>query len=76
MLVGVNVLVGKSHGHQAQVTGTFADVHVSSFDLFFFLLIFSSQVFNQGTRCLSSMALRWTQGLGTGEMFFLPAQNP
>lgn len=41
VLVGVNVLVGKSHGHQPQGAGPFADVHVSSFHLFFFLLIFS-----------------------------------
>lgn len=42
MLVGVTVLVGKSHGHQPQIVVSFADdVHVTSFDLFFFLLIFS-----------------------------------
>lgn len=35
MLAGVSVLVGKSHGHQPQIPGPLADVHVGSFNLFF-----------------------------------------
>lgn len=43
-LVGVKVLVGKSHGHQPQVAGPFADVYVPSFDFF----LFPSDLFSLG----------------------------